>query len=220
MDSTFDTLLRGGTLIDPMTGRHGVADIGVRDGRIMAIEPVIDRAATARETHDISGKIVTAGMIDTHGHVYEHVTGRFGLNADMVGVRSGVTTLVDQGGPSCMTIGGFRHFIAEPAASRVLCFLSAYLVGGLEGISIRSFTAPARRMSPIPCAPRRKTGILCAGSRPIVNWVAFRAGGWMSSVSANASRATRAFRFTSIWASSGRPWRTRPTSIPTRSCGN
>jgi dihydroorotase len=55
------------------------------------------------------------------------------LQPDLVGVRSGVTTVVDQGGPSCMTLGGFRHFIAEPAATRVLCFISAYLVGGLEG---------------------------------------------------------------------------------------
>ena len=51
----------------------------------------------------------------------------------MVGVQSGVTALVDQGGPSCMTLPGFRHFIAEPAKSRVYAFLSAYLVGGLEG---------------------------------------------------------------------------------------
>jgi dihydroorotase len=51
----------------------------------------------------------------------------------MVGVQSGVTTLVDQGGPSCMTLPGFRHFIAEPAKSRVYAFISAYLVGGLEG---------------------------------------------------------------------------------------
>ena len=37
-------------------------------------------------------------MIDTHAHVYEHVTGKFGLNADMVGVRSASTTLIDQAG--------------------------------------------------------------------------------------------------------------------------
>ena len=73
------------------------------------------------------------GLIDTHAHVYQYVTGRFGMNADMVGVQSGVTTLVDQGGPSCMTLPGFRHFVAEPAKSRVYAFLSAYLVGGLEG---------------------------------------------------------------------------------------
>jgi len=32
-----------------------------------------------------------------------------------------------------MTLPGFRQFIVEPARSRVYAFLSAYLVGGLEG---------------------------------------------------------------------------------------
>jgi dihydroorotase len=61
------------------------------------------------------------------------VTGRFGLEADMCGVQSGVTTLVDQGGPSCMTFPGFRHFVVEQAKTRVYAFMSSYLVGGLEG---------------------------------------------------------------------------------------
>ena len=132
MDAQFDVLLRGGRVIDPASGRDGIADIAVSSGRIAAIEPGIP-AGAAREVLDVAGKIVTAGMIDTHAHVYQHVTGRFGLNADMVGVRSGVTTLVDQGGPSCMTLPGCRHFIVEPAKSRVLCFISMYLVGGMEG---------------------------------------------------------------------------------------
>jgi dihydroorotase len=132
MDAQFDMLLRGGRVIDPASGRDGVADIAIRDNVIAAIEPAIP-AAAARQVLDVTGRIVTAGLIDTHAHVYEHVTGRFGLNADMVGIRSGVTTLVDQGGPSCMTIPGFRHFIVEPAESRVLCFISMYLVGGMEG---------------------------------------------------------------------------------------
>jgi dihydroorotase len=131
LDQPFDLLLRGGRVIDPASGRDGVADVAVGGGRIVAVEPNI--AATAREIVDVAGKIVTAGLIDTHAHVYQHVTGRFGLAADMVGVGSAVTTVVDQGGPSCMTIPGFRHFIANPAKTRVLCFISAYLVGGLEG---------------------------------------------------------------------------------------
>ena len=51
----------------------------------------------------------------------------------MVGVHSGVTTLVDQGGPSVLTFPGFREYIVKPAATRVLAFISAYMVGGLEG---------------------------------------------------------------------------------------
>jgi hypothetical protein len=35
--------------------------------------------------------------------------------------------VVDQGGPSCMTLPGFRHFVAETAETRVYAFLSAYL---------------------------------------------------------------------------------------------
>ncbi len=132
MDAQFDILLHGGRVIDPASGRDGIASVGVREGRIVAIETTLPTDA-AQQVVDCTGKLVIAGMIDTHAHVYQHVTGRFGLNADMVGVRSAVTTLVDQGGPSCMTLPGFRHFIVEPAASRVLCFISAYLVGGMEG---------------------------------------------------------------------------------------
>src|SRR6201984_3553610 len=65
------------------------------------------------------------------------------MNPDMVGAQSGVTTVVDQGGPSCMTLPGFRHFIAEPAKSRTLAFLSAYLVGGLEGHYYPNLYSPA-----------------------------------------------------------------------------
>ena len=130
--AAYDTILKEGTVIDPATGRNGRFDVGVRAGRIDAVEPALVPDAGTKVI-DVSGKLVIAGMIDTHAHVYEHVTGKFGLNADMVGVRSATTTLIDQGGPSCMTIRGFRHFIAEPASSRVFAFISNYLVGGLEG---------------------------------------------------------------------------------------
>lgn len=128
----YDMLLKGGHVIDPDSGLDGVADVAVRDGRIAAVHPDILPSA-ARQVADLRGRIVLPGMIDTHAHVYTYVSGRFGLPADMAGVESGVTTLVDQGGASCMTFPGFRKFIAEPAESRVLSFISAYVVGGLEG---------------------------------------------------------------------------------------
>ena len=128
----FDIILRGGRVICPETGVNGVKDVGVRGGRIAAIaDRVIPSAST--QVVDVAGKLVIPGMIDTHAHVYQYVSGRFGLNADMVGVHSGVTTVVDQGGPSCMTLPGFRHFVVEPAKTRTVAFLSAYVVGGLEG---------------------------------------------------------------------------------------
>ena len=102
---THDVIVTGGTLIDPAAGRSGRFDLGIRDGRVTAVETELSRESAPRWI-DATGKLVVPGLIDTHAHVYEHVTGKFGLDPDLVGVGSGVTTLVDQGGPSCMTIPG------------------------------------------------------------------------------------------------------------------
>src|SRR5712691_3072694 len=128
----FDLLLRGGHVICPASQLNGVMDVAIRNGKIAAVQADI-LPSSAKDVIDVRGRLVLPGMIDTHAHVYKYVSGRFGLDADMVGVHSGVTTLIDQGGPSCMTFPGFRHFVAEPAKSRVYAFLSSYLVGGLEG---------------------------------------------------------------------------------------
>jgi len=132
VSASFDLLLRGGRVIDPASGIDGLRDIAIRDGRIATVQSDI-LPTSAKHVVDVTGQLVLPGLIDTHAHVYQYVTGRFGMNADMVGVQSGVTSLIDQGGPSCMTLPGFRHFVAEQAQSRVYAFLSAYLVGGLEG---------------------------------------------------------------------------------------
>lgn len=138
---TYDLLLRGGHVIDPASGLNRVMDVAVRGGKIAAIQTNI-LPTSAREVIDLRGRLVIPGMIDTHAHVYRYVSGRFGLDADLVGVHSGVTTVIDQGGPSCMTLPGFRHFIAEPAKTRVYAFLSSYLVGGLEGHLYPSLYSP------------------------------------------------------------------------------
>jgi dihydroorotase len=128
----YDLLLRSGRVIDPAQKLDGIFDVAIKDGRIAAVLPSIS-PSSAKESLDLSGKLVLPGLIDTHAHVFEYVTGRFGLEADLCGVRSGVTTLVDQGGPSCMTLPAFREFVVKPKKSRVVTFLSAYLVGGMEG---------------------------------------------------------------------------------------
>jgi dihydroorotase len=131
MAEQYDLVVTGGRVIDPANNVDGVSDVAVKDGKIAAIGENL--SASGAKTVDATGKLVIPGMIDTHAHVYEHVSGRFGMNPDLVGVRSGVTTVIDQGGPSCMTFPGFRNFIAKPAKTNVLAFISIYTVGGLEG---------------------------------------------------------------------------------------
>ena len=128
----YDLILSGGFVIDPRNNINQVCDIAVKDGKIALVAPDIEQSL-AKEVIDVSGKLVTPGLIDTHAHVFEYVTGRFGLEADMCGVDSGVTTLVDQGGPSCMTLPAFREYVVKPKKSRIFAYLSSYLVGGMEG---------------------------------------------------------------------------------------
>lgn len=138
----FDLLLKGGRVIDPANGRDGLFDVAIRGGRIAAVEPSNSKTPIsktsiakigAKKVIDVAGKLVTPGLIDTHAHIYQYVAGPFGLNADAVGLHSGVSMVVDQGGPACLTIDGFRKHVVEASKTRVRCFISTYLVGGLDG---------------------------------------------------------------------------------------
>ena len=63
-----DLIIKGGLVVDG-TGAPGVvADVGIRDGRIVAIgEPgTIDEEAT--ETFDATGLVVAPGIVDPHTH--------------------------------------------------------------------------------------------------------------------------------------------------------
>ena len=128
----YDLVLRGGRVIDPAQNLDSVCDVAIRHGRIADVRPHI-LTSTDQPVVDVTGQLVVPGLIDSHGHVFQYVTGRFGLDADLVGVESGVTTVIDQGGPSCMTLPAFRAHVVEAKRTRVRAFLSAYLVGGLEG---------------------------------------------------------------------------------------
>ena len=63
------------------------------------------------------GRYVTPGLIDLHTHVYEGVNGN-GVNADVGGVRAGVTTMVDAGSSGCDTYGGFPAHIIPTTPPR------------------------------------------------------------------------------------------------------
>ena len=67
MPETFDLILRGGEVVNH-AGR-GMADIGVRDGRIAAIGDL--SRASAGETFDAAGLTVLPGVIDTQVHFRE-----------------------------------------------------------------------------------------------------------------------------------------------------
>ena len=117
-----DLLIKGGQVIDPSQNLGGKLDIAVKDGAISQLAPHID-SAEASQVIDASGKVVTPGLIDLHCHVYEAVTST-GLNPDLAGVRSGVTTLLDGGSAGCHTFGGFPGYVVPQAKTRIFCLLN------------------------------------------------------------------------------------------------
>lgn len=123
----YDLLVRGGHVIDPAGGFDGPADLAVRDGRVALVAPAIDRAE-ARATLDAAGRIVTPGLVDLHTHIYWGVT-YWGIEADPVAARSGVTTWLDVGSAGAYSLPGFRRFIAEAASARIFCLLNLSAIG-------------------------------------------------------------------------------------------
>lgn len=85
----FDTILRGGTIVDGLGGTPYVADIGIKDGKIAAIEPQLDNAA---EVIDVAAETVTPGFIDIHRHGDAEV---FRRGFGELELKQGLTSIVN-----------------------------------------------------------------------------------------------------------------------------
>jgi len=64
--SEWDTVLRGGRVIDPESGLDAVADVAVDGDHVAAVGQDL---GPGRAEHDVTGLVVTAGFIDLHSHV-------------------------------------------------------------------------------------------------------------------------------------------------------
>jgi dihydroorotase len=123
----YDTIIAGGEVLDPGAGISGRLDVGITGGRVAAIAPNLDRSM-AHTVYDAAGQYVTPGLIDLHTHIYWGVT-YWGIEADPVAARSGVTTWLDVGSAGAYSFPGFRRFIAEPNRVRTFAFLNLSAIG-------------------------------------------------------------------------------------------
>ncbi|MBW2696694.1 MAG: amidohydrolase family protein, partial [Deltaproteobacteria bacterium] len=63
-----DVLIEGGTLVDGSGAPARPADVGIRDGRIVAIEERGGIGEPAKQTIDARDRIVCPGFVDVHTH--------------------------------------------------------------------------------------------------------------------------------------------------------
>ncbi len=119
----YDLLLKGGTVVDPSQGLNERLDVAIAGDRISRVAPSIPEGEAA-EVIDLDGKIVAPGLIDIHTHVYH--PGRNWNHPDVAGVRSGVTTLADAGGPGPADFADFCDYVLTKAQTKVYSFLSVF----------------------------------------------------------------------------------------------
>ena len=100
---TYDTIIRNGRWFDGTGAPSAIRNIGIRDGRVVAVTPhPLDE--TGAELVDAFGKCVLPGMVDVHTHYDVEVLGGPGLPES---VRHGVTTvLVGSCSLSTIHVGG------------------------------------------------------------------------------------------------------------------
>jgi dihydroorotase len=125
-----DFILRRGRVIDPAGGRDGIFDIRVRGGKLDAIG--VDLAPDGATVIDVKDHLVTPGLIDVHLHLMKGL-GAFGVDPDIFGVGSGVTTVVDAGSAGHTLLNVFRNYVTASAKTRVLNYINLSTLGGVSG---------------------------------------------------------------------------------------
>jgi len=123
----FDLLIKGGEVVDTSASLSGKMDVAIRNNIVAAVDRNIPESAAA-QVIKAENRIVTPGLIDLHTHVFRGIT-FWGIDAEAVGSRTGVTTWVDAGSAGAYTLPGFREFIVESATVRIYSFLNIASIG-------------------------------------------------------------------------------------------
>ncbi|MDP1841682.1 MAG: amidohydrolase/deacetylase family metallohydrolase [Reyranella sp.] len=119
-----DLVLKGGRLVDPSQGIDKVTDIAFAGGKVSAI----GEGLAGKDTRDVTGKIVSPGLIDLHTHVYWGGTS-LGVEAELLARTGGVTTFIDAGSAGPGNFHGFRKHVIEPSPVRILPYLNVSFPG-------------------------------------------------------------------------------------------
>jgi len=126
--TNYDLLLQNGRVIDPKNGIDARMDVAIANGKIARVAATIP-ASEARRVVNVSGLLVTPGLIDIHVHVYQRPENRSlerdsSVQPDAHTFRSGVTTVVDAGTSGWRTFPDFKARVIDKSQTRVLAMLN------------------------------------------------------------------------------------------------
>jgi len=144
---SFDLILKGGRVIDPSQHIDRVTDVAFSGGKVAKVG---NDLTDATEVRDVSGYIVTPGLIDLHTHVYWGGTS-LGIDAEEFCRKSGVTTAIDTGSAGPGNFAGFRKHVIERSDVRILAYLHVSFAGifGFSKTVMVGESEEMRLMAPI-----------------------------------------------------------------------
>ena len=125
----YDLLLKGGQVVDPKSGTHAAMDVAIRDHKIAAVERNIPPGAAGKVV-DVTGLLVTPGLVDIHTHVYAGTglrgayDGDNSVYPDGFTFRSCVTTVADAGSSGWKNFPDFKDRVIDRSKTHVLAFLN------------------------------------------------------------------------------------------------
>src|SRR5262245_22933903 len=123
----FDLVIKGGDLLDPSQKLRGKRDIGMRFGKIEAIEADIP-ATRALRVLDATGRTVLPGLVDLHAHVYPYGSA-IGIPADELIPFQGTTTMVSAGDAGANNFAAFRRYVRAATRTRLYAFVHIANIG-------------------------------------------------------------------------------------------
>ncbi len=123
----YDLVIRGGEVLDPASDLRARRDLGIRHGRIAAVEVDIPDSRAA-QVLDARGSLVVPGLIDLHAHVYPQGSA-IGLPADELVPYTATTTYVSAGDAGANNFSAFKHFVIAESRSRIFGFLHISSIG-------------------------------------------------------------------------------------------
>jgi dihydroorotase len=168
--ATYDLILRGGHVIDPSQNIDGVMDVAFAGGKVAAVGKDL-KSGPATEVRNVSGHIVSPGLIDLHTHVYWGGTS-LGIDADDFCRTSGVTTSIDTGSAGPGNFAGFRKHVIERSETRIL----AYLHVSFAGIFAFSKTHMVGESKNLELMAPREAAAIADANRDVIVGIKVRVG--------------------------------------------
>jgi len=116
----YDLLLKGGRVIDPANNVDGILDVAIAGRYVSSVQKDIS-PQLARKVANVSGLVVTPGLIDLHAHFYGYYAA---VLPDAHCLSEGTTTAVDAGGAGHLTFDDFDRKIISKSKTNVFALIN------------------------------------------------------------------------------------------------